>query len=389
MEGLMIEIVYREDDNSGEEISVKLPKNIKQIGDTRGNLKVYFEEMVMEMIKEKSRYGVLLGSVKRAGNCSYIFINGAVMAVNSSDSRHIDFSEKVWTAIHEDIKSYYDNPEIVGWFVSEKDKAISLDNVKRIHLDNFPGNDKICILNDISENEEKVYRYNSGLMEETGGYYIYFDKNVTFERYLTRSKALEEIFEADNKKEEVKEVISEEKEKLPRFNFKEMVPSYMVIALLLAIIVVMNNSNQINSIKTSLSDIAGNLVNTPETETSIDEDVRAVMESIAGNDVKQEETTTQKSKEQETTTQKPKEQETTTQKPKDPETTTQKPKEPETTAQIESVVEPTFYVVKSGETLSDISRTIYNDVSKVEDIMNANDIDDADMIYEGQKIVLP
>ena len=385
----MIEIVYREDDNSGEEISVKLPKNIKQIGDTRGNLKVYFEEMVMEMIKEKSRYGVLLGSVKRAGNCSYIFINGAVMAVNSSDSRHIDFSEKVWTAIHEDIKSYYDNPEIVGWFVSEKDKAISLDNVKRIHLDNFPGNDKICILNDISENEEKVYRYNSGLMEETGGYYIYFDKNVTFERYLTRSKALEEIFEADNKKEEVKEVISEEKEKLPRFNFKEMVPSYMVIALLLAIIVVMNNSNQINSIKTSLSDIAGNLVNTPETETSIDEDVRAVMESIAGNDVKQEETTTQKSKEQETTTQKPKEQETTTQKPKDPETTTQKPKEPETTAQIESVVEPTFYVVKSGETLSDISRTIYNDVSKVEDIMNANDIDDADMIYEGQKIVLP
>ncbi len=385
----MIEIVYREDDNSGEEISVKLPKNIKQIGDTRGNLKVYFEEMVMEMIKEKSRYGVLLGSVKRAGNCSYIFINGAVMAVNSSDSRHIDFSEKVWTAIHEDMKSYYDNPEIVGWFVSEKDKAISLDNVKRIHLDNFPGNDKICILNDISENEEKVYRYNSGLMEETGGYYIYFDKNVTFERYLTRSKALEEIFEADNKKEEVKEVISEEKEKLPRFNFKEMVPSYMVIALLLAIIVVMNNSNQINSIKTSLSDIAGNLVNTPETETSIDEDVRAVMESIAGNDVKQEETTTQKSKEQETTTQKPKDPETTTQKPKEQETTTQKPKEPETTAQIESVVEPTFYVVKSGETLSDISRTIYNDVSKVEDIMNANDIDDADMIYEGQKIVLP
>ena len=190
----MIEIVYREEDSCNDEISVKLPKNIKQIGDTQGNLKVYFEEMVMETIKEKARYGVLLGYIKRMGSCSYVFVNSAVL-VNFEESRGVDFSDKVWTGIHEDIKEYYDKPEIVGWFVSEKNRRIASDKIRRIHLDNFPGNDKICFLNDISENEESVYRYCNGDMEKVDGYYIYFDKNVIFEKYLIRSRALEEIFE--------------------------------------------------------------------------------------------------------------------------------------------------------------------------------------------------
>lgn len=385
MEVIMIEIVYREEDSSLEEVSVKLPKNIKQIGDTRGNTKVYFEEMVMEMIKERPRYGVLLGNVKRAGNCSYIFVNGAVMAVNAIGSRHVDFSEKIWTGIHEDINSYYENPQIVGWFVSENNKSISLDNVKRIHLDNFPGNDMICMLNDMCENQENIYKYSNGLMEEIRGHYIYFDKNVTFERYLTRSKALEEIFEENAAKEnedEINDVSSKDNVKTPKFNFKEVIPSYMVIALLLAIIVVMNNSNQINSIKTSLSDIAGNLVNTPVTKEESVEDIQAVMENVSTTST---EMTTTDEIITETTTEAITE--TTTEK--QTEDSTQQTTQPVTTAKIEPVAEPVFYVVKQGETLSDISRSFYNNTTKIKDIMKANDIENADMIYEGQKIILP
>lgn len=380
----MIEIVYREEDSCNDEISVKLPKNIKQIGDTQGNLKVYFEEMVMENIKEKARYGVLLGYIKRMGSCSYVFVNSAVL-VNFGDSREVDFSDKVWTGIHEDIKEYYDKPEIVGWFVSEKDRRISSDKIRRLHLDNFPGNDKICFVNDISENEESIYRYCNGGMEEVGGYYIYFDKNVIFEKYLIRSRVLEEIFEEEQKTEEIKETNPVVKEKNAGFNFREMVPSYMVIALLLAIIVVMNNSNQISSIKSSLSEIAGNLVNTPVTEVNPETNVQPVMENLTSGvtenkeNVVTQETTTPK-QQQEQTTQK----EQTTKKIKE-ENTTQK----ETSAKIEPVAEPTFYTIKQGETLSDISRAIYNNVTMVDDIMKANDIEDPDKVYEGQKIVLP
>ena len=55
----MIEIVYREDDKKGEEISVKLPKNIRQIGDTAVKMKIYFEEKVHKLIVEAKGYGVL------------------------------------------------------------------------------------------------------------------------------------------------------------------------------------------------------------------------------------------------------------------------------------------------------------------------------------------
>ena len=79
---IMIEIIYREDDKSSEEISVKLPKNIRQIGDVNGNKKIYFEQKVIDMIKEKPHYGVLLGSVKHVGNCAYIFIKAAITAIS-------------------------------------------------------------------------------------------------------------------------------------------------------------------------------------------------------------------------------------------------------------------------------------------------------------------
>jgi len=380
----MIEIVYREEDSCNDEISVKLPKNIKQIGDTQGNLKVYFEEMVMETIKEKARYGVLLGYIKRMGSCSYVFVNSAVL-VNFEESRGVDFSDKVWTGIHEDIKEYYDKPEIVGWFVSEKNRRIASDKIRRIHLDNFPGNDKICFLNDISENEESVYRYCNGDMEKVDGYYIYFDKNVIFEKYLIRSRALEEIFEEEVKTQEIKETKPLVKEKAAGFNFREMVSSYMVIALLLAIIVVMNNSNQINSVKSSLSEIAGNLVNTPATGINQETKVQPVMENLTSgttenkeNEVTQETTTFQKEQPEQTTKLETK---------KETEQTTHK--QEETTVNIEPVAEPVFYTIKKGETLSDISRSIYNNVAMVDTIMKANDIEDPDKVYEGQKIVLP
>lgn len=394
MEVKMIEIIYREDDDTGEEISVKLPKNINQIGDTKGNKKVYFEELVMEAIKEKLCYGVLLGKVKKVGACSYIFINGAVYALG--DRKNVNFDDKVWTGIYDDIHSYFHNLEIIGWFLTEDSKTMSLENIKKIQLDNFPGNDRICILNDISENEEKLYQYNNGVMENIGGYYIYFDKNQEFEKYLVKSKALEELFEAEEKNEisEDKKQVQEKTDtetQLPKFNYKAMIPSYMVIALLLAIIVVMNNYGQISSIKASLSDIAGNLVNNPVTEQE-PENIHPVVENLPGEvettTKKKEEVTTKKQdettgKKNEATTGK---QEKTTKKQKE---TAKKEEESTEKADIKPVTPVQYYTVKKGETLSDISRKIYDNLTMVEKIMKVNNIKDPNLILEGQKIILP
>lgn len=369
----MIEIIYREDDKSSEEISVKLPKNIRQIGDVNGNKKIYFEQKVIDMIKEKPHYGVLLGSVKHVGNCAYIFIKAAITAI--SREKNVEFGDRVWAGINDDLHTYFHNQEIVGWFVSEEYKSISLENVKKIQLDNFPGNDRICMLNDMSENEENIYQYNNGVIENVGGYYIYFDKNSEFERYLSRRQALDEMFNEETRKETEKTEIEKTEKK---WDIKGMVPSYMVIALLLAVIVVMNNNNQIKSIKTSLSDIAGNLVNRPVTEAE-SEPLKPVVEHVAG----EVETT----KPQETTTRKMEKKKKDTIKAEE---TKKEEKKAETRkAEVEAVNKTKYYIVKPGETLSDISKKVYNNITMVDKIMKVNKIKDGNLIFEGQKIILP
>lgn len=409
----MIEIIYREDDNSSEEISVKLPKNIQQVGDTKGTKKIYFEELVIETVKEKARYGVLLGKAKHVGNSTYLFVNGAVFAPN--DGKNVVFNDRVWTGIYEEIHDYFSGAEIVGWFVSENNKQLSLAAVKKIQLDNFPGNDRICMLSDISENENQVYYYNNGEMECINGYYVYFEKNMEFEKYLVRSKALEELFVPEEGQEGTEApkpaetaFSKQEKPELPgekKWNIKGMIPSYTVVALLLAAIVVMNNYGQISSIKSSLAAIAGELIHNPTTEAA--GEVKPVVEDLPGQvDTTREETSQNKSTEKNTETKKENPEESTTkekttkkqsteEKATKKEKTTKKEKatgEESTTekpADAEPMPKVRYYTVKKGETLSAISKKMYNDISMVEKIMKANKIKDANMIYEGQKIVLP
>jgi nucleoid-associated protein YgaU len=57
--------------------------------------------------------------------------------------------------------------------------------------------------------------------------------------------------------------------------------------------------------------------------------------------------------------------------------------------QSTSVSADTVYVVKKGESLESILRTYYGDTSRKKEICKLNKIEDADCIYEGQKIILP
>ena len=49
----------------------------------------------------------------------------------------------------------------------------------------------------------------------------------------------------------------------------------------------------------------------------------------------------------------------------------------------------TTYVVKSGDNLSNISKTFYGDANKYSQITKANKLDDPDKIKAGQKLIIP
>ena len=108
----MIEIIYKgEEEALNDEINIRLPKNIRQIGECEHySHKIYVEDFVMTYVKhfssQKLKYGVLLGDIKRGNGNTYIFITGAVTA-NAILDNEILFDEDVWTGIYEEIKMYF------------------------------------------------------------------------------------------------------------------------------------------------------------------------------------------------------------------------------------------------------------------------------------------
>lgn len=187
----MIEIIYKgEEESLNDEINIKLPKNIRQIGECEHySRKIYVEDFVMTYVKhfssQKLKYGVLLGEIKRGNGNTYIFVTGAVTA-NALLDNDIVFDEDVWTGIYENIKTYFEEVEIVGWFASMPSLLPNdMPNIQKLHIDNFAGNDRVCFLLDRDEGDENFFLYDEGGMKKCEGFYIYYEKNANMQSYMS------------------------------------------------------------------------------------------------------------------------------------------------------------------------------------------------------------
>lgn len=297
----MIEIIYRgEEEQQTEDTDIRLPKNVRQIGDCEfENRKIYVEDFVMSYVKHFSsrnlKYGVLLGNLKRSKGNTYLFITGAVCAKPVLDNE-IVFDEDVWTGLYEDIKTYFDNVEIVGWFLSIPGMLTNdMPQIQKLHLDNFAGNDKVCFLLDRVECEDSFYMYGEGGMKKCEGHYIYYEKNADMQSYMMLNEEVNEIpkdYEQSRKKSinarvhrllykaedshtnaapekieyeintyegtaqqsgQEKEGSEQVKRKLPTFAYSAS--SFMLIAILLGAIAFMNASGQLNELKSVVAGI--------------------------------------------------------------------------------------------------------------------------------------
>lgn len=443
----MIEIIYKgEDEERQQEIEVKLPKNVRQIGNCEHESnKLYVEDFVMAYVKRfgnrKLKYGVLLGNTKRGNGNVYMFITGAVCAKPILDNEII-FDDDVWTGLYEDVKTYFDEVEIVGWFASMPG---ILDNdmpqIQKLHLDNFAGNDRVCFLIDQIEGEDAFYIYDEGGMKNCGGYYIYYEKNADMQSYMVLNQDVNEIpedyeqsrkrsintkvhrllFQQERIQEKPQELVEyrvpiDEKSgkgfikrrKLPTFAYSAS--SFMLLAILLVTVAFMNASGQLKDLKNAVSnignsndgkeepkdtpkvvDVAGNVEPTSSNKPSdgsekSSSDISTENDTQSGSDstTKSEDTTKQDETTKNIETSK---QEETTKKEETTQPTT--PQETTSDKATVSAKEQQFYVVKAGDSLYSISLKNYGNTNMIEKIKEANGISNGDYIKEGQRIVLP
>lgn len=402
----MIEVIYKEENEEpNNNVTVKTPKNIKQIGDGDTNKKIYIEDYVMNFIKQapkdpdEIKYGVLLGEIKKGNGCTYIFVSGG-LTVKGSTNNSIIFDGEVWTQIYEDIRSYFNQLEIIGWFASYpfNDKS-NIPTIRKNHLDNFAGNDKVFFGYDRTENDEGFYLYEAGVLSKQDSYFIYYERNESMQEYLvdnnlSSSPERAEVIKREgsyrsliaSKKEKLVSTKKEKEPKVKEFKeyklaspvkttkkatkkFSSLASSILIIFLLIGVIAFMENYGEVKSLTANMQNLAGNIFGNKETTSSDDiindEGETVEIETVNGNVKPTEETTSS-----ETTT--VSETQTST------EVTTQA-----------NVAQQRYYTVKEGESLYKICRTLYNDTSLVQKIVELNNLSSPDDIQAGQSILLP
>ena len=415
----MIEIICNgKGDKTGnsENTSVKeLPKNIKQIGDVSSGKKIYIEDYAFTYInsiayqsEDTELAGVLLGEMSRVEGQVCIFIKGVIKAKNpDTDSREICFNEAVWSQIYNESEKYFPDLSIVGWFAAlPRINAESMARMKKIHLDNFSGKEKTMYLVDIEEKEESFYLYEGGVMKKQRGYVCFYERNYEMQEYMldkNRNKFVE--------KPETEKVVSSmraimrEKEEQKRQKRASLI-SYGACAFMASVVVITGVNlvksyekmkridNSINSIVKEVSNLSGK-----ETETVAQDDVvpvNVVYETksagsetmAAGNTAS---TTAANSSGTSATggTASSQNTDATQEMAAGNDGVQAAPSSGNDSTQAAESVEYKKYIVQKGDTILGISKKNYGTTEMASQIIELNELKDANKLYVGQEIKLP
>ena len=350
----------------------QFPKNVRQIGNVSDEPKIYVEDYVDTYVNQmKGRYAdhplgiALAGEIMIQDGQPVVYISGAVrMKEVAGDGVDIVLSEETIRQVEEDRKRYFPSEEIVGWCLIEDGKPMGRHReISKIHTRYFSKDQSIFIWKDAADGEEVFYAFKYGELMQMGGHYIYYEKNPAMQNYMisTRKKigvTPSEVVEdraAKNFRSAVKEQMEQrEIRQSSRFVY---VMSVLLVVIVLAIgISTMNNFDKMEAVQDSIETLS---------------------QSVGGQEQMEEAASEAEEKSA------PEEQEEAV------EEVGQKEEELPQAAIEAGLGEEDFYTVEKGDTLDSISIKIYGDASHVEAICKMNGLSNGNLIFIGQKLLLP
>ena len=175
----------------------KLPKNIRQIGDTDQVVRLYVEDYVNTYLKrlypagnQTLRVGLLLGNTENYDGTPYIFIDGAIEMEDAEVSgEKIEFSENVWKKAYRGIEESFPKRTVQGWFIcGTPSSQLSPLNYWKQHNQYFNGKNKLMYLNHGLEGEEAVYVTSEDGFYRLKGHCIYYERNQMMQDYMVTRK---------------------------------------------------------------------------------------------------------------------------------------------------------------------------------------------------------
>lgn len=421
---------YQDTDSTGNKGYTfdKLPENIRQMGEQPEKKRVYIEDYVVTYMhqifrkKQEKAIVILVGKTGEREAADTSFVYGALEVELDIPEGAQKFNAETWDKIYELISRHFQGAQVLGWGCGVSMWNSRIDNaVQQIQKKYFKQEGKIFFLEDLSEKEEKIFKWENGALKKLPGYMIYYEKNPQMQDYMLLGqpkKSFESAYQ-DKVTANVRQAVQHKEEKAePR---KLAVYTAGVFLLLLTILganLLMQSTRKIDDLEKTIETLSNAAISVTEAPQQI-EAKKNKKEKASGEKKKAADTTgnttavpsaadiqSEKEDEQNSTenplvtelfknTATPKVlEELVTPKPTAKPVkvkNTPKPESTETKQQEKVAMNQSAasYIVKAGDTLSQIVWRQYHTLSYMEAIKKVNHIEDGDKIMEGQIILLP
>ena len=340
----------------------RFPKNVRQIGNVSDSPKIYVEDYVDTFLnqlcdknEEMPSGAFLIGETVRRDDGDHIYISGAVKITDlQCEGGEVHLTSEAWETAHKECKEFFGN-RIIGWYVNIPGAPQHLtNNLIRMHEEFFGKPGTVFILKTSFEKEESYYTYKFRELMEMQGHYVYYERNPQMQNYMlsirkqigvTPSENVEDTA-AKNFRNIVREQMEQQEQKK---NSKGLYAASMFLVILVAVMgtTIFNNYGKMKDVQDSVDHIKQEVISELETQEEVDQPVSsAEVEAVQQEEVK------------------------------------------ETVSTMQEMSED-IYIVEKGDTLAKISKKVYGDTKHVEAICKMNGLSDGNLIFIGQKLLLP
>lgn len=165
----------------------QIPKNVRQIGNVSDTPKIYVEDYVdtfftqlCEKAGETPIGAFLVGDMQKTKEEEYVYIYGAIQMHDlKTDESGFVIDEETWKQAYEDCKEFFENGELLGWFVTQANIELTVsNNTLRLHKKSFPKKNTVFIMKDAAEKEEAYFVHKFNDLMEIAGHYTYYEKTL-------------------------------------------------------------------------------------------------------------------------------------------------------------------------------------------------------------------
>ena len=393
----------------------QLPKNVRQIGNVSDSPKIYVEDYVdtfFAQLCEKCEKGgkkpigaFLIGDIQTGTDEEYVYIYGAVQMheLKMSGNEYV-IDENTWRCAYEDCKQFFEDGEMLGWFVAHPGVPLTPEpSTVKLHKKSFPKKNTVFIMKDPVEKDETYYVHKMNDLMEIGGHYTYYEKNPCMQNYMISSRKKNGVSATetveDRAAKDFRNMVRTRGERQRQKKTGNLM--YAASAALVLIVIVMgvtmiSSFDRMKSVQSTLNSLTGktDTVETRETsgqvtavtsdgETETDGENSEKSESGQADDENASKDTGNSRTDSSET-------DADTGNEDEPGQTDQDTADtPDSGTGTSENGSDGIYVVEEGDTLAIISRKMYGDVTHVDAICRMNGITDGNLIYVGQKLLLP